>query len=635
MKQTVYKAFSIFLFFIPVQINAQDTLLRKLDSLEITAARTPGFVSGKRYSEGSKISRFNIQSDSRLQSSSLADFIKSESALYVKESGKNAGSYLSVRGTSSSHTKITWNDIDISFPTMGIADFSLVPVYFIDRLEIHSGAAASANGEGSIGGALRLTSTPAWANGLHGNILLSAGSYNAFFKGATIRYGQNYFESRTSFYHEIARNNFTFRNNTLPGYPRERLNNTQTLGYGFLQEISKRTGKESMLSLSVMALDHDRQIQPTVSNNSSPSTYASIADISVKALVKYFFKRGKFAHSIKSSFSWDRQIFKQDTIAAGRISASYETEFTSNQLAVKGGVSGEYTNPEVYSYDPETHESRASLYILAAWTPASRLTISGGLRYLDITGIDIPLMPSFDAKYKLLTNARNNLCVRASTSKNVKAPSLNDRYWGGNNLYLKPEYSLTMEVGADYSHISEKIKADSWITLYKSSVNDWIRWLPAGSVWRPQNIPRVNSAGIEAGLKLTTRAGRLTNTLDLNYTYTSIKMVKSLMQNDPSVGHQLAYQPHSILNAKITTSIADFTIFLSSLYTGRRTTVDIYDQMPSYLVFDAGASKKFEAWGYRWDLSATIMNLSDKQYQNVKFYAMPGINFRFALQWNF
>lgn len=635
MKQYLATAFVIFYFIVPVQISAQDTLVRKLDSLEIISARTPGIAQNRKYSAGTHITSLKPSSSLQQQAASLAEFIKSESALYLKESGKGAGSYLSVRGTSSSHTKITWNDIDISFPTMGVADFTLIPVYFIDGLDIHTGAGSAAGGEGSIGGALRLSSSPKWEEGVHGNVLLAAGSYNTLFTGATVRYSHNGFETRSSLYGESATNNYTFRNNTIAGYPWERLNNASTGGYGALQEFGKRFSGNTLLNLSLMALRHDREIQPTVSNNTNPNTYASINDEVFRIIARLYFRTGRVSHLLNGNWSHDRQEYKSDIIAAGRVSGRYEAEYSVNIFSVKGGVSAEFTNPEVYSYDPGTKESRASVYALLRYSPAERLTLSGGVRAMWVTDIDVPVMPSIDIKYNAINGVKNNLSLRASLSRSVKVPTLNDRYWGGNNLYLKPETALTTEVGADYTLFLEAIKADLWVTFYRSSVNDWIRWLPAGSVWRPQNIPEVLSRGVESGLKIRKKIAGWENNLSLSYNYTNIKMMESLINEDPAIGNQLAYQPRHNFTLNLSTTKRGVTLFSTMRYTGERTTVDIFDIMPSYAIFDAGATYQFRLAGYKWNASAKIMNLSDKQYQNVKFYAMPGINYRVSLQWNF
>ena len=88
-------------------------------------------------------------------------------------------------------------------------------------------------------------------------------------------------------------------------------------------------------------------------------------------------------------------------------------------------------------------------------------------------------------------------------------------------------------------------------TIYISKVNDWIRWLPAGVVWRPQNIPEVLSQGAEAGAHVKRKISDWALSLDLSYAYTNIKMVKATWAEDPAVGEQLAYQPKHSWRTKL------------------------------------------------------------------------------------
>ncbi len=631
-------SYAVILFCLTVaaqKISAQDTLVRRLDSLKISSARNNGAAPNRTFSKGTKIRVFTLKDYPETKMASLAEFIKEETALNIKENGKGAGAYLSVRGTSSSHTKITWNDLDISFPTMGVADFSLIPVYLVDAIELHTGGNSTVNGEGSIGGALRLNTIPEWKNGVHGDIMISAGSYNNYFSGATVRVTKKSFESRTSLYGEVAQNDYTFRNNTIPGYPWERLNNSSSHGNGLLQEINKRFGENSMLTISLLTINHLRQIQPTVSNNQSPETYASISDKMLRASAKYSVNSGRFRYTTSFSYACNNQKYQGDIIAADKLSALAEGDYTFRNFSIKAGITSDYTKPQVYSYDTGTHELRTNIYTLARYIPVKNLILSAGVRQMWVTGVVAPIMPSFDAKFIVKSGIRQSLSLRGSISRSIKVPTLNDRYWGGDNLYLKSERSFTAESGADYSLLTNRVSADAWFTVYRSDVRDWIRWLPAGSVWRPQNIPSVLSTGVEAGIKMSGKIENWNCGININYNYSNIRMLESLMPRDPSVDKQLAYQPHNQLNTTIKSEHSGLTLFLTSLFTGRRTTVDIFDIMPAYIVFDAGAIYKFKLLGYNWTSTAKIMNVADKQYQNVKFYAMPGINFRASLQWNF
>lgn len=71
-------------------------------------------------------------------------------------------------------------------------------------------------------------------------------------------------------------------------------------------------------------------------------------------------------------------------------------------------------------------------------------------------------------------------------------------------------------------------------------------------------------------------------------------------------------------------SKAGVALYLNFNYTGERSTLDIYDILPSYLLTDIGATYDFKISGARFTINGIIKNITDEMYQNVKFYAMPG-----------
>lgn len=607
----------------------------RLDSVTVSAYKRPGPVENKKFALGTNVISVSREAIAKMQSSTLAEFIKSENAAYIKEYGKGMGAFISVRGTSSSHTTIDWNGQSMSVPTMGQADLSHVPVYFFDAMDIHIGGSSALYGDGSIGGSIRLKTRPKWEKGSSGDILLSGGSFGSFFTGATYRYSAGKLETRSSLFYNRATNDYTFKNNTKPGLPVERLNNAALSNMGFLQELYARTKRAGTFSLSLMYLDFSREIQPSVSLNDRPESYASIYDKNFKASASLNGSGNTISWNIAASYAYDHETYKEDIIAAHRILSSADAEFRKGQLTVKGGISGEYILPRVHSYADSVSEKRAGAFLLARFEGEKLFSASAGLRYLYSSGNNIPLMPSLNARLRIPLSSTHSLSVRASFSGNAKVPSLNDRYWGGNYVYLKSESSFTAEGGADYSWYRDGWGASLFATAYRSKVYDWIRWLPAGQVWRPRNIPEVLSRGAEAGAKITVRAGTTDLSLTANYAYTNIITVEPLWSEDPARGEQLAYQPRHSWRAMVKGERGKFSVFAAMSYTGRRTTLDIYDVLPSYLLTDAGATFRQPFGDNELVLSATVKNIFNVSYQNVKFYAMPGTNGQLTVQFRF
>lgn len=644
----LYALFVIYFFYAAGLISAAgisvygqskpDTTQRvKLDSVTVTTDTRRAPLSGRVFAVGTHIISASEGSIAQTAMSSLADYFRAESAVYLKEYGKGMSSFISIRGTSSSHTTVSWNGMSLALPTMGQTDLSHIPVYFFDKMDLHIGGNSTLYGDGSISGNISLATAPHWREGVSGDITTSVGSFSTLFTGATVRYSNIKTESRTSIFRGSAVNRYAFENNTKAGRPTEYLNNSGYENYGVLQEIHHKIGKSSLLNFNLWYLDFNRQIQPSVALNDRPETFASIFDKNFRASLSYSGLLSKFSYAARVSYAYDHERYKEDIIAASRVLASAEAGYStgSGRVTFKGGVTAEHISPQVDSYAHSITEQRTYIYLLAKVALTNNLVASAGARYGMVTGSEIPVMPSFDLLYIPLKTNSTQLSFRAAASVSSKVPSLNDRYWGGVHSYLKSESSKTAEGGVNLSWFSGRSSLDMFVTAYISEVNDWIRWLPAGSVWRPQNVPEVISKGGEAGAMLTAALGEWSLKTGFNYNLTNVVMKKSLRAEDPSVGYQLAYQPEHSWRASVTADKEPFSLFARVAYTGERTTLDIFDLLPSYILTDIGASAKININKYKFTLNTTILNLFDTNYQNVKFYAMPKRHWQVSVRWNF
>ena len=631
----------LIILFLPTAANAQinDTLTTVVisRSAKQTASHNAKYSPGTRIEKFEEISQVNANN-------SLSDFLKKQTAIYIKEYGRGMSSYISMRGTSSSHTTIDWNGQSLEVPTIGQTDLSHIPLYFFDNMAIHIGGSSALYGNGSISGNIQLKTTPTFKDGISGDITLKAGSFATLFGGATFRYGHNNWESRTSAYYSYARNNFKFKNNTKAGFPTERVNNAANNNWGILQEIFKKFADNSVLQMNIMYLNFDKQIQPSVSNNEIPRTYHTIQDENLKVSAAYNGNIGKWYYNARASYCYDYEHYEGDVIAADRLFTNADAEYRTKKLSIRAGGSAEFIKPDVDAYLSGTKEWRGDIFALVLWRPFKPLTIGGGLRESFATGMNIPLQPSVDIKYQIIdplkswgpvVTATHNLSARGSISRSAKIPTLNDRYWGGVSADLKPETGETYEVGFDYTLLYRTWEIKSFATGYISNVNDWIRWLPAGEIWRPANVPKVESKGIEAGLNVTKKWYGFKLSLNSNYAFTQVQMKESLIKNDPSVGHQMAYQPKHTLTTNLSGCINKITAAITWNFTGERTSTDIYDIMPSYSLLDLSINYKFRLWKQDMGITGEVKNILNTDYQNIRFYAMPGINFAAALQWNF
>ena len=76
---------------------------------------------------------------------SMADVLTFNSSIFVKSYGRATLSTVSFRGTSPSHTQVSWNGMKINNPMLGMTDFSMIPSYFIDDASLLHGTSSVAS----------------------------------------------------------------------------------------------------------------------------------------------------------------------------------------------------------------------------------------------------------------------------------------------------------------------------------------------------------------------------------------------------------------------------------------------------------------------------------------------------------
>ena len=127
MTYTKYLLFSI-LVVCPSVLSAQGITRRIHQIDEVT-------VWGKRPMKeiGVQKTKFDSLALKENIALSMADILTFNSSVFVKSYGRATLSTVAFRGTSPSHTQVTWNGMRINNPMLGMTDFSTIPSYFIDQ----------------------------------------------------------------------------------------------------------------------------------------------------------------------------------------------------------------------------------------------------------------------------------------------------------------------------------------------------------------------------------------------------------------------------------------------------------------------------------------------------------------------
>ena len=143
---------------------------------------------------------------------SIADVLTFNSSIFVKQYGRGSLSTVAFRGTSASHTQVSWNGMKINSPMLGMTDFSMIPSYFLDDASLLHGSSSLSMSGGGLGGAVVLSTEPADYKGLGIQAVQGIGSFGTFDEFLRVTWGDEHWQTSTRVVFTSSRNDFTYRN---------------------------------------------------------------------------------------------------------------------------------------------------------------------------------------------------------------------------------------------------------------------------------------------------------------------------------------------------------------------------------------------------------------------------------------
>lgn len=231
-----------------------------------------------------------------------------------------------------------------------------------------------------------------------------------------------------------------------------------------------------------------------------------------------------------------------------------------------------------------------------------------------------------------------NFCLRASYKDIFRLPTFNDLYYRETGNYkLKPEKSRMFNVGAAYSFAPSTLLGELTISAdaYYGRVKDKIVAVPGMFIWKMSNVDEVKIAGVDANLVLAMQFAER-ESLELTATYSFMYAVNDTKGSSVK-GDQIIYTPRHSGSVSVVFDSRWFNAGYSLLWSGVR--YRLPQNIPSN---EVDAYFDHSLWMARdWNVAACslttkieAMNLTDKNYEVVRYYPMPGINWRFSLIFN-
>lgn len=660
-------------FLLPISVEAQNS--RHLREVTVTAKRPLKEI-------GAQVTKLDSAALKENIALSMADVLTFNSGIFVKSYGRATLSTVAFRGTSPSHTQVTWNGMKIGNPMLGMTDFSTIPSYFIDQASLLHGATSVNETGGGLGGLVKLGTIPDAPDGIHAMFVQGVGSFSTFDEFLRVTYGNEHWSSSMRVVYSSSPNDYTYTNhdkkiniydddhNIIGQYhPKERNKSGAYKDFHALQEVYYDDLKGNRFGMNAWYINSNREL-PLLSTDYSNSVEFENRqrEHTFRGILSWAHSGDGWSTDLRGGYvhTWMAYDYKRDVGGGGgmatmtrsrsRVNTFYgqgesmiftrdrKWLFTANFSAHQHSVYSADRNiilqdgdKAIVGYDKSRTELSGSVSV--KWQPLARLGMSVVVREEMFGDRWAPLIPAFFIDG--IISHVGNLTVRASVTKNHRFPTLNDLYFlPGGNPDLKNEEGLTYDCGLSFDVGKRGVYAlDGSVSWFDSHIDNWILWLPTTKgFFSPRNVKRVHAYGIEVKSNLSLQLHR-DWLLDLNGSYSwtpSINRGAPMSQADKSVGKQLPYVPkHSAsLTGRMSWRTWSFLYkwaFYSQRFTMSSNEYTLSGHLPAYFMSNISLGKGVAKRWADLDFKLTVNNLFNEDYLSVLSRPMPGINFEFFI----
>ncbi|CAG5012662.1 Vitamin B12 transporter BtuB [Dyadobacter sp. CECT 9275] len=606
------------------------------DTVFLDPVTVKGFTPHK-YMAGLRVQKIDSSIIQRFRFQNITELLLQNSSLAFRNYGPGQLSTVAFRGTSSNHTAVLWNGVNINSASLGQTDFSTIPVAGFEQLSVLYGSAASLVGSDAVGGSILLESGPAPLS--YG---FSVGRRHESFRNNQTQLSGHYFShlkrgwtfaGKTAAYNYRMMNRFPYsERQSIP------VLHSETFQKGIVQDLIFKSEKDHELSAHIWLTDNKLTLTPgdTAGRELTRTT-------AYRAMIRY--------HTGDFSFrtSWVRDVIDYgkgnyallDHAVTDRLAGRGEYEFrrnigdSGNYVNVRAG--GEFTHylARIAGYErPSVSENRGDVFLLTRLQASSRLAVAVNLRQAFITKYSPPITPSFGGDFLLIKLADYTLKARGTVSRSYRVPTLNERYWKAlGNPDIRPETGWNKEVGLDDRYlINDRNILTTSLTVYHNRVSNWTYWNPAKN-YRVENLQQVLARGIEAQASWTLQAVAWRTSLQMGYAYTKSTQEKAYDAYSADViGKQLVFVPmhNGNLSASVQYKKTKITGQLQAI-SRRYTTFDHLRSLDGYGLVNLSAETTFTTRQIHFMVQGQVNNLLDTFYLNVRNNAMPGRSFALSL----
>gem|GEM_PF-5012612 len=600
-----------------------------------------------KFSVGEKIQKIESVDLDKYTSNKIDAVLEQEALVNILNYGTSGLSTIRMRGAAADRTAILWNGFNIQPPMSGETNLFTLPAVFIDQVKLHFGGDGALGGSGAIGGIVEMNNAMKFEKGLFGKVFSGIGSFDTYQFGAKVAYSNAKVASNISVNKQSAENNFTFKNK-YDFYKREMtMKNSAYDQLGFAQNNSIKLGERAKLNTFLWVQNSYREVAQQIINIVPDNYEEFVEEDDVRFIAEYKQPLNRWQLDIANMVMHTRMRYNKPSILTDDTHKTLTNDFkvklyhefeNSNVLGFFVETRGYWINsgklPDANGYN-ETYLAGSYKYT----TANKRHTAVINLREGYVRNSFTPFIYSL----QLNTRLASAVTLKAKFARNYKVPDLNDIYWAGpgavGNPDLKPERGYSGDVTLGFARMIGDIDVKLDATGYFSDLKDMIIWkeIKSGSsvasVWTPVNYKRVKTLGAELGAKLETDLGLINMALRVSYNYTRPELADSDNENN---GNITAYTPlHSGITA-LDIRYNRYYISYSHRFVGERYTfIDNKNTLDAYSLGNIKAGARIKMLGIAANITASVNNVWNTDYEIREYYAQFPVNYRFGLAFEF
>jgi len=548
----------------------------------------------------------------------LTSLLQYNTVIYFKENGLGMVSSPSFRGTTAQQTAVIWNGININSQLNGQTDFNTLNTRDFDAITVRAGGGSVIYGSSAIGGSIHLTNSLDFKNKFTSEVRTDYGSYNTLGLNYNVKAADKRFSTEVSLSRNSSDNDYKYEGYNLKN------DNGQYSNTSINAAFAVKLNAKNILRLYSYAFDGERHFSRTLA---APSK-SMYDDTNTRNLLEWTGNYNRFTSRLKVAYLDEKyryfENFATDNFTYGRVKtfiSRYDAtyDFTSK---IKINAIVDYTQNKGEGSDIiQKKRDIGSASLLFKHSLSNRFQYEAGVRKEVTDAYQSPVL--FSAGANIGVAGFYN--IKLNASRNFRIPTYNDLYWqGSGNPNLKPESSYQAEIGNVFTYRDITLT----VTGYYIKLTDMLRWTPgAGGIWRPENVGKVATYGLESVLNWQRKFGKSQVTVSGTYAYT--------VSREDGSSDQLIYVPLHKATASVAYGYKEFSAYYRHMFTGEVfTTSDNQSKLDGYNVSGIGAEYTFPILS-GFSLGAQINNLYNQEYLNVAVRPMPGRNYNMYLNLKF